>query len=144
MPLEASHSCYRLALGRQVATIEGMSSSNRRRYVLAAAVAIAAALGLQAATSAADKSFTVAMEENERQAWEKSLSKIFAEPFAKLQCKAGQRNDLAVGKGCVNAGDTAICCESWTIVIECSANSEWQQKAIDGSSCTSKKIPDGE
>ncbi len=111
-----------------------MRRSNRR-FIFLVGFPVAAALGLWAGVSTASKSFTLAMEKGQRADWDKAFNETLAEPFATIACTPGKKDTLLVGEGCVDAGSSRICCDSWSIAIECSAAKKWQQQSIEGASC---------
>ena len=105
------------------------------------AILCATIFGLSADTSQADQSFTLAMEDGARKAWNKKLNDTLAEPFSKIACSTGDTMEFNLGKGCVEAETVDICCHTWTIDVACSDDNKWAQKSIEGSSCEQKKRP---
>lgn len=113
----------------------------KRPTILAAAAALAVAgIALISGTSAASKSFTLAMEESARVQWDAAFNKTVAEPFAKLECVPDKKMKLELGSGCVDAGETLICCSTWAINVQCGADKKWTQKDIEGNGCETKPV----
>jgi hypothetical protein len=121
-----------------------MSTDKKRRLIAGAALLTVAALGLHSWAAAASKSFTLAMEDSARAKWDASFSKIVAQPFSTIECASGKKNELAAGSGCVDAGDSQICCSAWTLIVQCTDEHKWQQTAIEGSGCERKPTPSKE
>ncbi|MBW2527070.1 MAG: hypothetical protein JRI23_23010 [Deltaproteobacteria bacterium] len=115
-----------------------MRKGRRRRIIVAAAVLAVAGTALISGKSAASRGFTLAMEDSARAHWDATFNKTLAEPFAKLECVPDKKMALDLGSGCVDTGDTLICCSAWTINVKCGADKKWAQKNIEGSSCETK------
>ena len=117
-----------------------MVSRTRHWIVVAASLLALAATGLMASESAADKSFTLAMQDGQRQSWDKAFNKLVGEPFKQVRCAADSKLDLPAGEGCVDAGDIEICCKSWSLRLKCSGEGSWQQQSIEGASCDKRPV----
>lgn len=118
-----------------------MRLQRSRILLIGSAVLAALVLALYSTNSAADKSFTLRMEDEQRKSWNASFNKLMAESFDSLECKADASLKVPFAKGCVDAGDVVLCCDSWTIWLKCTGEGGWQQGDIDGSSCSKRTKP---
>ncbi len=111
-----------------------MIPRSKQRLVITVSLLALAATALLSGGAAADKSFTLAMEDRPRHAWDKAFNKLVAEPFEAVRCAADSDLELPAGEGCVDAGDLEICCQTWTLNLRCNQG-KWEQKSIEGASC---------
>jgi hypothetical protein len=109
--------------------------------VVAASLLALAGTALMATESAADKSFTLSMQEPQRTTWNKGFNKLVAEPFKAIRCAEDAKLDVPAGEGCVDAGDVEICCKSWSLRLECKSDGRWEQTSIEGASCDKRPTP---
>ena len=107
-------------------------------YKCAVGAGLLVAATLLAPESTADKSFKMAMPDSLKKGWDKRFNGLIGESFDKLSCDEGATGNLKVGKGCVDTGDRLICCESWELALECTAEGRWTQAAYNGDSCNDK------
>jgi hypothetical protein len=115
----------------------------RQTLRIGAIVVVAAAAALFAAQSGADQTFTLAMTDDAREAWEKKLNDTLSVPFAKVDvCQKNASMSIELGKGCVEAASADICCDSWDYDLTCSEKRSWKLKAIQGHTCTQKPRKD--